>query len=134
MILTEIPKTLNIVMKINSLVFFILSILYIGFLDVLLSYISLPVFDKLYSLSFSAILLVFGIFFLLVSYRDNKIQIRLLFEIIITWQIALVISSFSAIQFVSSWTSPPPIIIVWVTDIIMIGLLVINIIVYRKYR
>ena len=121
-------------MKINAAIFFIMSILHLSAINIFLDILSLPIFDRLYSYTFGGILLILGIFSLLVSYRDNMIQSRLLFELIIACEIAIVFTSFTALHIMSSSYMPPPTVIVWLTNIIFIGLIVLNTIVYRKTR
>ena len=131
--MTEVLKVLKNVMIVNAIVFLILSVLYIGLINIFLTYIALPSFDHLYSFTFGGCLLIFGIFTLVVQSRGNANQSKLLMELIIAWQIAMIFTSFFAIQIMSSYT-PTPIVMIWVNNIVFICLIVLNIIVYRKSR
>ena len=132
--MTEIPKILKIVMILDAAIFFILSILYISIFDVLLGLLSMPRFNRLYSIGLGGSLLVLAIFSLLVSYRKNLVQIKLFLELIIAWQIAMVFLSFSSIYLESFSYALYPIAVVWITNIILICLIVLDIFVYRKNR
>lgn len=121
-------------MILDAVVFFILSILYISIFDILLELLSMPRFNRLYSIAFGGSLLILAIFSLLVSSRKNVIQIKLFLELIIAWQIAMVFLSFYSIYHESFFYALYPTAVVWVTNIILICLIVLDIFVYRKNR
>jgi len=85
--MVEITKRLKILLLINAIVGLIFAFLYLAISHIYLSLTQWPFYDPYYSWSFGGTLLILSIFTLLAIKRTEWKQIRIIFELIIAWQL-----------------------------------------------
>lgn len=127
----EIPDPLKKVLVINAILMFSLAFLYFGFLNIFLMFINWPAFDRFYSEVFGGTSLVLGIFALIVVNRKELKQITLFLELLIAWEIMILLINISNLMFTFT---PLPLVVIWVNNAIFLGMSAINVYFYRKYR
>lgn len=130
-LLDEIPDPLKKVLVINAILMFSFAFLYIGFLNIFLIIINWPALDRFYSGVFGGTSLILGIFALIVGNRKELKQITLFLELLIAWEIMILLINISNLMFTFT---PLPIVVIWVNNAIFLGMSVINIYFLRKYR
>ncbi len=94
-------------------------------------FINWPAFDRFYSEVFGGTSLVLGIFALIVGNRKELKQITLFLELLIAWEIMILLINISNLMFTFT---PLPLVVIWVNNAIFLGMSAINVYFYRKYR
>lgn len=128
--MVEISKGLKIVLIINAIIGLIFAFLYLAISQIYLSLIQWPFYDPYYSWLFGGTLLIVSIFTLLAIKRAEWKQIRIIFELIIAWQIMILILNILSLILI-----PAPItslINTWVSNFLLIILISANVYFYTK--
>jgi len=89
--MVEISKGLKILMLVNAIFGLIFAFLYLAISHLYLSFTQWPFYDPYYSWTFGGTLLILSLFTLLAIKRTEWKQIRILFELIIAWELAILI-------------------------------------------
>jgi hypothetical protein len=90
----ELSKDMRITLLIISIALLSFAFLYIFLTDFYLELIEWPYNDPYYFRAFGIILLVFGVFGLIVNYRDDWNQAKIYLELILVWSVSILIANF----------------------------------------
>jgi len=128
--MTEIAKRLKILLLINAIIGLIFAFFYLVAPYYYLSLIEWPFFDPYYSWAFGGAFLILSLF-LLISIKQNQWEkCKSVLEITIAWQMLILILNIISLIFI-----PTPIISIlttWITNIIFITLIGLNIYFYGR--
>ncbi len=130
--MVEITKRLKILLLINAIVGLIFAFLYLAISHIYLSLIQWPFYDPYYSWSFGGTLLILSIFTLLAIKRTEWEQIRIIFELVIAWQLTILILNIIGLILI-----PAPItslISTWANNFLLIILIIANLYFYTKQK
>ncbi|MHA1456476.1 MAG: hypothetical protein ACTSXN_00045 [Promethearchaeota archaeon] len=128
--MVEITKPLKILLLINAIAGLIFAFLYIAISHIYLSLTQWPFYDPYYSWSFGGTLLILSLFTLLAIKRTEWAQIKIIFELIIFWQLTILILNIIVLILI-----PAPItslISTWVNNFLLIILIIANLYFYTK--
>ncbi len=128
--MVEISKGLKILLLINAIIGLIFAFLYLAISHVYLSLTQWPFYDPYYSWLFGGTQLILSIFTLLSIKRAEWKQIRIIYELLITWQLTiLILNIIGLILIPAPMTS---LISTWINNFLLIILIVANIYYYTK--
>ena len=128
--MVEITKRLKILCIINAIIGLSLAFFYLAAPYYYLSLIEWPFFDPYYSWAFGGVFLIFSSFLLRSIKRNDWEKCKSVLEITIAWQILVLILNIISLIFI-----PTPIIsiiTIWITNIIFITLIGLNIYFYGR--
>lgn len=128
--MVEITKNLKILLLINAIIGLGFAFFYLAVSHLYLSLIQWPFYDPYYSWAFGGVFLILSSFILFTIKKDNWERGKTVFEIIIAWQIMILVLNILSLIFI-----PAPIdslISTWFFNIIFIILIVVNIHFYNK--
>lgn len=128
--MVEITKRLKILLFINAIIGLIFAFLYLAISHIYLSFTQWPFYDPYYSWSFGGTLLILSLFTLLAIKRTEREQIKIIFELIIAWQLMILILNIIGLILI-----PTPIISLintWINNILLIILIIANLYFYTK--
>ena len=128
--MVEITKRLKILLLINAIVGLIFAFLYLAISHIYLSLTQWPFYDPYYSWSFGGTFLILSLFTLLAIKRAEWGQIKIIFELIIAWQLTILILNIIGLILI-----PAPItslISTWVNNFLLIILIIANLYFYTK--
>ncbi|MHA2282396.1 MAG: hypothetical protein ACXAC5_16250 [Promethearchaeota archaeon] len=128
--MVEISKGLKILLLINAIIGLIFAFLYLAISHIYLSFIQWSFYDPYYSWLFGGTQLILSIFTLLAIKRTEWKQIRIIFELIIGWQLTILILNIIGLILI-----PAPItslISTWVNNFLLIILIIANLYFYTK--
>ena len=128
--MVEITKRLKILLLINAIIGLIFAFLYLAISHIYLSLTQWPFYDPYHSWLFGGTLLILSIFTLLAIKRTEWDQIKIIFELIIAWQLTILILNIIGLILI-----PTPItslISTWVNNFLLIILIIANIYFYTK--
>ena len=123
--MTEITKRLKVLLLINAIIGLVFAFFYLVAPYYYLSLIEWPFFDPYYSWAFGGVFLIFS-FFLLRSIKQNQWEkAKSVLEITIAWHFLILILNILTLIFIP--TSIISIIIIWVSNLLFITLIGLNI-------
>ena len=128
----EIPEPLKKILVFNATLAFISAILYIGPIDIISAIFGWPGFNPLYKGIFGGSQLIFGIFAFLEVYQKELKRAIVFLELLIAWQVTVVLVSVNFSIIFSSLIEPT--VILMITNAILLVMILINIYFYRRYR
>jgi len=128
--MTEITKRLKVLLLINAIIGLIFAFFYLVAPYYYLSLIEWPFFDPYYSWAFGGAFLILSSFLLRSIKRNHWEKFKPVLEITIAWQMLILILNIISLIFI-----PTPIIsiiTIWITNIIFITLIGLNISFYGR--
>ncbi|MHA1240811.1 MAG: hypothetical protein ACTSQU_08435 [Promethearchaeota archaeon] len=126
--MTEITKRLKILLLINAIVGLSLAFFYLVAPYYYLSLIEWPFFDPYYSWAFGGFFLILSSFLLRLIKQNHWEKSKSFLEITIAWQILILILNIVTLIFIP--TSIISIITIWISNVIFITLIGLNIYFY----
>ena len=130
--MVEIKKSLKLLLLINAIVGLIFAFLYLVIPHIYLSLTQWPFYDPYYSWAFGGNLLILSLFTLLAIKRNEWEKIKIIFELIIAWQLTILVLSIIGLILI-----PAPItslISTWVNNFLLIILIIANLYLYSKQK
>ncbi len=128
--MTEIIKRLKILLLINAIIGLTFAFFYLVAPYYYLSLIEWPFFDPYYSWAFGGVFLILSSFLLRSIKQNHWEKSKSVLEITITWQILILILNIVTLIFIP--TSIVSIITTWISNIIFITLIGLNIYFYGR--
>jgi len=128
--MTEITKRLKILLLINAIIGLSFAFFYLIAPYYYLSLIEWPFFDPYYSWAFGGAFLILSSFLLISIKRNHWEKCKPVLEITIAWQMLILILNIMSLIFI-----PTPIIsiiTIWISNIIFITLIGLNIYFYGR--
>ncbi len=129
--MVEITKNLKILLEINAIIGLCFAFLYLAISQLYLPLIEWPFYDPYYSWAFGGTFLILSIFILLGIKQNNWEKIKTIFQVLIAWQLMILI-----LNIISLILIPSPIvsiITIWIYNITLILLVIANILFYNKH-
>lgn len=128
--MTEIIKRLKILLLINAIIGLSFAFFYLVAPYYYLSLIEWPFFDPYYSWAFGGVFLILSSFLLRLIKQNQWEKCTSVLEITIAWQIFILILNVISLIFIP--TSIVSIITTWVSNILFIALIGLNIYFYGR--
>ena len=128
--MTVITKRLKILLVINAIIGLSFAFFYLVAPYYYLSLIEWPFFDPYYSWAFGGVFLILSSFLLRSIKRNNWEKCKSVLEITIAWQILILILNILSLLFIP--TSIFSIITTWISNILFITLIGLNISLYGR--
>ena len=128
--MTEITKRSKILLIINVVVGLSSAFFYLVIPYYYLALIEWPFFDPYYSWAFGGVFLILSSFLLRSIKLDHLEKCKSVLEITIAWQILILILNIISLIFIP--TSIVSIIIIWISNLVFINLIGLNIYLYGR--
>jgi len=128
--MTEITKRLKILLLINAIIGLSFAFFYLVAPYYYLSIIEWPFFDPYYSWAFGGAFLILSSFLLISIKRNHWETCKPVLEITIAWQMLILILNIISLIFIP--TPIVSIIITWISNVIFITLIGLNIYFYGR--
>jgi len=128
--MTEITKRLKILLLINAIIGLSFAFFYLVVPYYYLSLIEWPFFDPYYSWAFGGAFLILSSFLLRSLKRNHWEKCKSVLEITIAWQMLILILNIISLIFIP--TPIDSIIFIWISNILFITLIGLNIYFYGR--
>jgi len=128
--MTEVPKSIKILVLVNSIIGLILVFFYLVAPYYYLSLVQWPFFDPYYTWAFGGVFLILSTFLLISIKKNLWDRCKIVLEITIAWDILILVLNIFSLIFIAA-----PIISIittWIYNILFIILSIVNIYFYNK--
>lgn len=128
--MTEMKRSMKLLLIFNASIGLIFAFFYLVIPFYFLSIIQWPFFDPYYSWAFGGTCLILAVFLLLYLKRNQLEKCKTVYEIIIAWQILIIILNVAILILIA----PPltSIITIWIFNLFFMALVGLNIYFYNR--